>query len=479
VTTFALVCYLLIPLAAIHAAGVCFAMHALLWSRTSQGAIAWALALILLPYLSLPLYLVLGRSHFRGYRETRNAFLKAERFEAERMRQKFYVESGSRRDHSEDPDMLAWERLFDRPFLTSNEATVLVDGAATFEAVEAAIAEARSYVLLQSYIIRDDEFGRHFAGVLGRASARGVRVYVLYDEVGCAALPASFLESLAAAGVRAAHFNTRKGIFNKFQLNFRNHRKIVVVDGRCGFVGGHNIGDEYLGRDERFGKWHDLHVRIKGPEVAVMQLTFLRDWFWATDESIEVEWDPSPGSGRAAIMTIPTGPVDEREKCSLMFMHAICSARSRIWIASPYFVPDDAVLLAMQLAAGKGVDVRLMIPKRPDHLMVWLASFAYLPSLLGAGARVYRYSEGFMHAKAFVLDDRIGMIGTPNLDNRSLRLNFEISEIIADGEFVSRLAEVFERDFECSLEEDLASVDRYKLTRKLSCRIARLLGPIL
>lgn len=472
------VLYLLIALGAIHIIGVLCFIHAILWARSSQGAIAWAVSLLLLPYIAVPLYLILGRSQFKGYRETRDKFLKIESLEVDKLRSKFF-EHGLSNAVQEIDILRDWEKIFKRPFIGANKVELLIDGEETFHAIEESIKRASKYILFQFYILRDDQLGKRLAESLISKAKQGVNVCVLYDEIGSASLSNSYLADLRGAGVNINSFNTRKGVFNKLQLNFRNHRKIVVVDGQDGFIGGHNVGVEYLGKDPKFGNWHDLHIKIDGPEVAALQATFLRDWYWATGQHLTVEWDYAKGPGDSYLMTIPTGPADELEQCSMMFLEAINSAKKRIWIASPYFVPDDSIMLALQLAASRGVDVRILLPERPDHIFVWLASFAYIPDLLKSGAKVFRYSKGFLHAKAFVVDDYLSMIGTPNLDNRSFRLNFEIATIIYDPIFSSELSKTFQEDFQSSLEEDLESAGKWSWSRRISSRIARLLSPIL
>src|SRR5207244_2541871 len=205
--------------------------------------------------------------------------------------------------------------------------------------------------------------------------------------------------------------------------NFRNHRKIVVVDGRDAYVGGLNVGDEYLGRSARFGAWRDTHVAISGPAVKAVQISFVDAWHWSTGEVPQLDWSVEPKKcGGKAVLVMPSGPVDRLDTCTLFFVHAIQSARRRLWIASPYFVPDAAILVALQLAVLRGVDVRIMLPSKPDHRLPWLASFSYLKDTLPWGVKMYRYQDGFLHQKVLLIDDDLASVGTANLDMRSLRL---------------------------------------------------------
>ncbi|HSM06605.1 MAG TPA: cardiolipin synthase, partial [Longimicrobiales bacterium] len=312
------------------------------------------------------------------------------------------------------------------------------------------------------------------------AKAReGVRVYFLYDEVGSHSLPDPYKEELRGAGVEVYDFHTQQGLWNRFQLNFRNHRKVVVVDGKQTWIGGHNVGDEYMGRDPKFGHWRDTHVRITGPAALAAQLSFVEDWYWATGRVPEVDWTPTPApEGDVPALVIPTGPADEVETATLMFIHAINSARERVWIASPYFVPDEAVMAALHLAGLRGVDVRILIPDHPDHLLVYLAAYSYFDEASETGAEFYRYTDGFLHQKVVLIDDVSAAVGTANFDNRSFRLNFEITALVADSTFVGEVERMFEADFARSRRMEPGELDRKSFWFKLGVKLARLTSPI-
>jgi cardiolipin synthase len=306
-----------------------------------------------------------------------------------------------------------------------------------------------------------------------------VRVYFLYDEVGSHDLSKEYKDDLRAAGAEIRDFHSRKGSGNRFQINFRNHRKIVVVDGKEAWIGGHNVGDEYMGRDPKFGNWRDTHVRIQGPATLAAQLSFVEDWHWATEQVPELTWKPQPApDSDARVLVIPTGPADEMETAQLMFIHAINSARERLWIASPYFVPDEGVIAALQLAGLRGVDARILIPDTPDHLLVYLAAFSYFDDVKAAGVKFYRYTDGFLHQKAMLIDDASASVGTANFDNRSFRLNFEITATIADSAFISEVEQMFEDDFARSRQMEPGELDRKSFWFKLGVKLARLTAPI-
>jgi len=457
--------------------GLVASVDAVMRSRTSQGAVAWAVGLVSFPLVALPLYLIFGRSRFHGYVKARRAGDTDIHRLAEEVGQRAHREDLlSDRKH---PEHAVLESLALMPFTHHNRVELLVDGEATFGAIFEAIDAAEDYVLVQFFIVHDDELGRELKSRLLKKAAAGVRVYFLYDEIGSHRLPRSYVDELREAGADVRSFHTTRGHRNRFQLNFRNHRKIVVVDGRVAFVGGLNVGDEYMGRDAKIGPWRDTHVKLTGPSVHAVQLAFLEDWHWAADALPELDWSPRPAeSGAQDVLVLPSGPADQLETCGMFFVHAINSARRRLWIASPYFVPDVQVVCALQLAALRGVDVRIMLPQNPDHLLVYLSAFSYLEEAEQAGVKVYRYQPGFMHHKVLLADDRLGVVGTANLDNRSFRLNFEISIVVDDPPFNAELGEMLERDLANCREVTADELRERPFRFRLAVRLARLTAPI-
>ena len=460
-----------------HVLGLVSSVHAIMSTRTEQGAIAWAVSLYTFPYVAVPAYWVLGRSRFQGYVSARRgqleqvAGIQASAVEAV---QRFQLP-----DEQLTPALQAAERLAGLPMLRGNAVELLVDGDATFSSILAGIDAAERYILFQFFIVHDDEIGREVkAHLIARAKA-GVRVSFLYDEVGSHDLPAAYLDELRAAGIEAYDFHTRKGPRNRFQINFRNHRKVVVVDGRVAWVGGHNVGDEYLGRDPEFGHWRDTNVRIEGPGALGAQLSFAEDWHWATGETIALDWAPVPASSAdVPVLIVPSGPADELETANLMFVHAIHSAQQRIWIASPYFVPDRPVITALQLAALRGVDVRILIPEKADHLATWLAAYSYMPEIEPVDIGVWRYGDGFLHQKVMLIDDSVAAVGTANFDNRSFRLNFEITAVVADVGFAAAVERMFEADFARSRRMEPGEYEQKPWWFRFAVRAARLTSPV-
>jgi cardiolipin synthase len=458
--------------------GALTSIHALMTVRTSQGTIAWIVSLNTLPIGAVPAYWVFGRSRFQGYVIERRAKDQWTDPEARRIAAQL---DPLIPDFARSPGAaLAGQRLARLPYLGGNEVELLVDGEATFDSILRGIDRARDYVLVQFYIVRDDRIGGELAERLIAKARSGVRVRFLYDEIGSADLGDSFRLALEDAGVAARPFGTTRGRGNRFQINFRNHRKIVVVDGVEGWVGGHNVGDEYLGRDPEIGEWRDTHLRIAGPAACGLQLAFLEDWNWATGELLfdQLSWQVEP-RGESAALVLPSGPADRLETASLMFQQAIQGARSRVWIASPYFVPDDGVLSQLHLAALRGVDVRLLIPDRSDNRLVDAATETFLPALLQSGIAVHRYRGGFLHSKHFLVDDLVSSVGTANLDNRSLRLNFEVTAIVSDPALNTQMVAMFERDLARAHRVTADELTSRTFARRLLSRAALLFAPVL
>ncbi|MCE9612006.1 MAG: cardiolipin synthase [Chthoniobacter sp.] len=462
---------------AVEVAGCLTAVKAIMETRTAQGAIAWAVSLVTLPWIAVPAYWIFGRTKFAGYVTARRAeVLKtsavARKLAEEFDRQRLQTKAGRQEE-------LLLERLAKLPFTAHNRATLLIDGEATFGAIFAAIAAAREYVLVQFYIIRDDGLGRRLRDALIERSRAGVRCYVLFDEVGSGRLR-RYCALLRAAGVQIAPFNTTKGPANRFQINFRNHRKIVIVDGLIGFVGGHNVGDEYLGLDATIGPWRDTHVQVEGPVVQCVQVAWLEDWLWATgDTPANLNWKPiGARGGCVGALCLPSGPADDLETATLFFLHAIHSATKRLWIATPYFVPDEQFVSSLQLAALRGVDVRILIPETPDNALVRLSGFSYLRETESVGIKWFRHQRGFMHQKVMLVDDDYCAIGTANFDNRSFRLNFEITMVFYEHAFAQQVADMLTRDFSESTPATAHEHDRASFWFRLRVRIARLMAPV-
>ncbi len=461
-----------------YVAGIIAALHAVLTARTPTGAVAWAVSLVTVPFIAVPAYAVLGRDQFEGMSEA----FEQRQDEIEAVVRGFEKNLEPLRVASRDAP--SWQRaihkLSELHFLEGNDLELLVNGEATFDSIVEGIANAEHYILFQFYMIHDDGLGRRVQQALMERARAGVQVKVLYDEVGSSGLPDSYVNALEAAGAEVSSFNPTQGWRNRFQLNFRNHRKMVVVDGRLAWVGGHNVGDEYLGLDPEFSPWRDTHVRIEGPAVLQVQLTILSDWYWATREIPQLSWEAHRAAGgNKRVMILPTSPTRQLETASLFFVSAISAAKERIWLSAPYFVPDEAVMKALQLAALRGVDVRIITTGKGDSLPVYLAAFHYIYELRNLGIRFYAYQPGFLHEKVMLVDDRLSTVGTHNFDNRSFRLNFEVGAVIYDEGFASEMEAMLERDFAHARTIEAESLDSEPLWRRIAVQLSRLAAPVL
>ena len=461
----------------VHGLGILTAAHAVMVVRSSRGAIAWGISLITFPWLAIPLYWILGKNEFREYAEAlQKAYLEKHNLVSQAY--------GAILEHKAKlPDSLATiakltEVFTPLPFTTGNEIELLVDGEATFAAMLDAIAQAREYILLQSYIIHDDQIGKQFKQALIAKAQQGVRISLLYDKIG-SRKSRSYFKSLKRHGIDVAGFGSTRRKGNRFRINFRNHRKILIVDGKLAFMGGLNIGDEYLGKSPRFVSWRDTHIQIKGAAVQCLQSVFLGDWYWVTRKIPQVCWQVTEGECDRTVLVLPTGPSDELNNCNLFFLALIERSQDRLWIASPYFVPSTSVLNALKIAALRGVDVRIILPNRADHLTVYFCSFSYYTELQSVGIKLYRYRSGFMHQKVILVDSDLAGVGTVNLDNRSFFLNFEVMTYAIDREFILKVDKMLQRDFAASGLVDYDLYYRKPFWFRLCARVSRLLAPIL
>lgn len=458
----------------VYVTGIALAFDAVLNTRTAQGTLAWIFALIFLPFFAIPFYFVFGARRFNGY-------VRARRRGNSRINKLASAAYEALRPHATAAQPTHSGRSMDfiglLPMTGGNQARLLINGTATFDAIFAAIDAARSYVLVQFYILRDDRLGRDLHAHLAAAVKRGVRCYLLYDEIGSSKLK-PLLHDMAAAGVKVSAFKTTKGPRNRFQINFRNHRKIVIADGTTAFIGGHNVGDEYVDRDPTCCPWRDTHVELKGPCVQAVQMSFCEDWNWAVGVVPELNWSPTTVKADQRILIIPSGPADEVETFLLLTLQMIAASKQRIWIASPYFVPDDALTAALQLASLRGVDVRVIYPRNPDSTLVRLATRSTWPDLLRPGVKMFSHGKGFMHQKVMIFDD-IACVGTANLDNRSIRINFEITALVDDHAFAAQCIAMLENDLKDCREIARDQWDKLNVLDRLASRGARMLSPAL
>jgi cardiolipin synthase len=365
---------------------------------------------------------------------------------------------------------------------SGNAVLPLFGGNDAYAAMGAAIDAARHHVHAEFYLIRNDATGEWFKERLVAAARRGVEVRLLCDGYGCFMVPKSYQRDLAKAGVRVATFLPMRSILLQ-PMNLRNHRKIIVVDGTVGFTGGLNIGDEYRGQMKGVGEWRDMHMRVEGGAARDLQRVFYQDWFFTTGEALKAgAYFPPPSPeprGSATIAVVPSGPDTRNEAIERIFFGAIAGARTRVWMTTPYFVPDQAITVAMELAAMRGVDVRLILPHHSNHAVTFHAGRSFYDPLLEAGVQIYEYVPGIVHAKTMVVDGAVALVGSANMDLRSFRLNFEVHALVHDAALAASLEAGFERDLAQSRLVSLAEWRTRGARPRMYEGAARLVSPLL
>ncbi len=457
---------------AVELVAILLAFQVVMRPRSSQATIAWSIALIAMPLITIPLYLLVGRTRFHGYAELIRAKEEDIKCQCEDWFSKMNAVAAPSRKSLETIEAVV-KRLTRIPFTSGNQLELLIDGKATYSAMLAEIENAKTYILVQFYIVRDDESGCRLRDALVEKARAGLQVYFLYDEIGCFHLPESYLDVMRKESIHVSGFKTTKGRNNRFQVNFRNHRKLLIIDGITSFVGGHNLGDEYLG-------FRDTHMKITGPASQHIQLSFLVDWYWATESAPQISQNiVVSDSGDNAVAIVGTGPADEIPRCSVLFSSLINMAHKRLWITSPYFVPDEVMVRALQSAAIRGVDVRIILPAKADHKLVEFASFTYYGDMIHCGIRLFRYRERFLHQKVILVDDEVAGIGTVNFDNRSMHLNFEVTGLVTSSNFVTQVESMLNVDLDNSDEVQKIHFDSKSFFFRVAARVARLASPLL
>lgn len=366
------------------------------------------------------------------------------------------------------------------PMTPCNRVDIYNNSDDTFEAILRAMEKARSYIHIEYYTIRDDSIGKRFQQTMIRKAKEGVEVRLLFDGVGSYQLSGSYIAELERAGVEIGCFlPPRIALFDK-RINYRNHRKIVVVDGVVGFLGGINVGDEYLGANRRLGYWRDTHILIEGDSVYYLQHTFATDWAFSTGKPLlDSRYLPEHEcEGEDTVQLIASGPDAPWDTILEVFFGAMAVARSRIYITTPYFIPDPSIAMALKTAAVSGVDVRIVMPGVADSRVVHWASMSYVQELMQAGVRFYLYRKGFVHAKTMIIDRILATVGTANMDMRSFFSNFEIMAVLYDGETIQRLERDFMQDMKDSEEIVPSEFEKRSKFQRMKEAGARLLAPL-
>jgi len=479
---------------ALHVAGV------LLWAialalvplvlvrrKEPSSTIAWILTLVFLPALGAVLFLMFGRDRVRWPARRKRELDAIVRAQVARVRDED-AETPLRLAH--DSPTSALERaLFDvgarlthRRATRGNRVEVLSDGRATFDAIGAAIDGARHHVHAQYYLIRDDATGAWFRDRLVAAARRGVTVRLLLDGFGCFGIGRSWQRPLKEAGGRVGVFLPMRSVLLQ-PVNLRNHRKILVVDGETAFTGGYNVGDEYRGGQMAgLGGWRDVHLRIDGPAAAELQRVFFQDWAFATSEPIDPqEYFPrdTPARGDTTVAIVPSGPDTRTEAIHRIFFGAIAGAEREVLVTTPYFVPTESLRVAMEVAAMRGVAMKLLLPARSNHMVTFHAGRSFYTELLDAGVDIREYQPGIVHAKTLVVDRQVALVGSANMDLRSFRLNFEVHTLVHDTTTAARLVETFEADLGQTRRIELDAWRRRSVWLRLREGASRLVSPLL
>lgn len=455
--------------------------------RDATSTWAWLLVLFFIPIFGFIIYLMFGRrlreKHlFRWGGRNKIGINQLVNYQMSAIEEDQFE---FRHDSMEKyKDMIYLHLRNNHAVLTQdNEMAIFNDGTAKFEALLKDLEQASDHIHMQYYIFRLDNLGKRIREVLTRKAKEGIKVRLLFDDMGSRGVYKRHFHDLIRNGGKVeAFFPSILPLINT-RLNYRNHRKIVVIDGQIAYLGGFNVGDEYLGKAKKFGYWRDTHLRIEGSAVHPIQSRFLLDWNQASSEN-DIEYNEKyfpaiPRKGDVSMQIVSSGPDEEWEQIKDGYLKMIFRAKKYIYIQTPYFIPDVSFLDALRIACLSGVDVRIMIPNKPDHIFVYWATYSNVGHLLKAGAKIFIYENGFLHAKKIVIDDEVATVGTANIDVRSFKLNFEVNAFIYDKNKAHELAELFEQDLLVSTELTLEAYRNRSVGIQIKESIANLISPIL
>jgi cardiolipin synthase len=453
--------------------------------RNPSKTTAWLLIIFLFPVLGFIMYYFIARAYQKRGRIRRRGRKTKPRLPVG-VSDKIHI--SNRAAQLQGQDIHLQKRLLhllqsipDSPITACNETEIYANGKDTFESIIAALESARSHIHLEYYIIHADVIGTEIQQVLIRKAREGVEVRLIFDGLGSYDLSGDYIKQLVEAGVQVHCFMPLRHAFLKKSLNYRNHRKIVVVDGVIGFLGGINIGDEYLGNNPKFGFWRDTHMRLAGDAVFFLQQTFLKDWaFVSGDKLSDNRFYPKHNClGKEHVQIVSSGPDAQWDTILEVYFSSISTAEERIFIVTPYFIPDPSIVMALKTAALSGVEVKVILPGLSDHIIVKWASLSFIEELMHAGVQFYLYQKGFIHAKILIVDEKIASVGTANLDMRSFFENFELNAVLFDKKTIDALVEDFDEDLAGSTEivlEEFSKRSRYQRGKEV---FARMLAPLL
>lgn len=445
--------------------------------RDPTATWGWLLILTLIPILGFVLYLFLGLNPKKQKIFRRKQFLDEQKNMPQTRKKELLTEIESTFDKLEKSIIRLGFEAKTTALVGYNHLNIYTNGKDKFADLFRDIENAEKFIHANYYIIQDDELGDRFINLLAKKAEEGLEVRLLYDKMGCRHLSAHSLNMLEDAGGESAPFAPFI-----LDMNYRNHRKNVIIDGEIGYLGGINVGEEYLGYSRRFADWRDTHLRLKGKSVDSMQHRFLLDWNFAVGRALfndEKYFPAKDTAGGSPVQIVSSGPDSNEQEIKSMFLKMIYGAEKNIYIQTPYFIPDQPVLEALKTAARSGIDIKLMIPDRGDHAFVYSANNSFIGHLLESGARCYRYNKGFLHSKTISIDGRILSIGTTNMDVRSFKLNFEINAFIYDHQVAAEHEKIFAEDIRNSQEITIKDYENRGWTMKVRESISRLLSPIL
>jgi cardiolipin synthase len=444
-------------------------------TKTPVAMLAWMWAILLLPVVG-----ALGFLLFGSERVQRKRLRLVEAF-----RNTVQASEETLAAEGRGPDLMnEWPELFCINKVAStqgNHLELLPDGVYFFPRLLEIIAAAEHHLCLQFYIWQTDATGRAVRDALITAARRGVKVRVLLDEVGSVMLRRSFFKELIAAGGQFAWFGTFAPLRGSFHLNLRNHGKLVVADGHTALTGGMNVGDEYWKGSGKHQPYRDLQVAVQGPAVTQLMQQFAQDWYFATRESLAAEkYYPAPAaSGNNSVQLVAGGPDNDLNEIQLSLLSLLHRAQHRVWLMTPYFVPEPPLMAALQLAAMRGVEVRIIVPREGDHAYLTAVTRSYYEELLPHGVQIFEYQPRMLHAKVSTIDGKYAMVGSANMDIRSLRINFELNLLMAGEEIIRQIETMLEQDFKESKRVRWEKFKHRPLRQKIGEAICRPLAPML
>jgi cardiolipin synthase len=458
-------------------------------NRSPQSTLAWFLVLALLPVVGVLLYLLFGRSRWRRKKHLHRSEERRKIFREILAGRSFNLEISSPLNERSTYLTQVIQKFGGGPVANETTTKLLTNGDETFTEILQAIENASHHIHIQYYIYRSDEIGTQIRDALIRKAKSGVIVRFLYDGLGSNTLRRRFLQPMKDVGIEVIEFDSILSPWLLETVNYRNHRKIVIVDGTIGFTGGLNVGDEYLGRSKKFPIWRDSHLKIEGKALYKLQAIFLEDLLYATSSLNTYSWEqfmnstyfPNQGIHQAegAVQIVASGPSSDDTSIRNALLKIMGSAKKSIWIASPYFIPDQETLTLLRLSALSGVDVRILYPGKGDSIISDQASQSYFTPLLKAGVSIYRYKDGFMHSKIVLVDDEVATIGTANMDIRSFELNYELIAVLYESKTILDIKSDFEQDFKDSIEVKWDSFQKRSIQKRTLESLMRLISPLL